>query len=77
MVTGRGHMDVNRISGYIPGKIVFFLMQVWGAVWDARVCEGVGGGGAHRAVNRISGYIPGKIVFFLIQVWGARVCVCR
>lgn len=28
MVTGRGHMDVNRISGYIPGKIVFFLMQV-------------------------------------------------
>jgi hypothetical protein len=26
-VTGRGHMDVNRISGYIPGKIVFFLMQ--------------------------------------------------
>ena len=27
-VTGRGHMDVNRISGYIPGKIVFFLMQV-------------------------------------------------
>jgi hypothetical protein len=30
-VTGRGHMDVNRISGYIPGKIVFFLMQVgWG-----------------------------------------------
>ena len=27
MVTGRGHMDINRISGYIPGKIVFFLMQ--------------------------------------------------
>lgn len=26
-VTGRGHMDINRISGYIPGKIVFFLMQ--------------------------------------------------
>ena len=23
-----GYMDVNRISGYIPGKIVFFLMQV-------------------------------------------------
>ena len=21
-------MDVNRISGYIPGKMVFFLMQV-------------------------------------------------
>jgi hypothetical protein len=20
-------MDVNRISGYIPGKMVFFLMQ--------------------------------------------------
>jgi 6-phosphofructo-2-kinase/fructose-2,6-biphosphatase len=28
-VTGKGYMDVNRISGYIPGKIVFFLMQVW------------------------------------------------
>lgn len=28
MVTGRGHMDVNRISGYIPGKMVFFLMQI-------------------------------------------------
>ncbi len=27
MVTGRGYMDINRISGYIPGKIVFFLMQ--------------------------------------------------
>ena len=26
-VTGRGYMDVNRISGYIPGKMVFFLMQ--------------------------------------------------
>ena len=21
-------MDVNRISGYLPGKMVFFLMQV-------------------------------------------------
>ena len=29
-VTGRGHMDINRISGYIPGKLVFFLMQVRG-----------------------------------------------
>lgn len=28
MVTGKGHIDVNRISGYIPGKIVFFLMQI-------------------------------------------------
>ncbi|KAK9817958.1 hypothetical protein WJX72_004907 [[Myrmecia] bisecta] len=28
MVTGRGYLDVNRISGYIPGKMVFFLMQV-------------------------------------------------
>lgn len=26
--TGRGYMDVNRISGYLPGKMVFFLMQV-------------------------------------------------
>lgn len=38
-VTGRGHMDVNRISGYLPGKIVFFLMQVgngcqvWAGGW--------------------------------------------
>eukprot|EP00955_Chlamydomonas_euryale_P040393 351675-Chlamydomonas_euryale.AAC.6 len=24
-------MDVNRISGYIPGKLVFYLMQVRGA----------------------------------------------
>ncbi|KAG1677472.1 hypothetical protein FOA52_001928 [Chlamydomonas sp. UWO 241] len=28
MVTGRGYLDINRISGYIPGKLVFFLMQV-------------------------------------------------
>ena len=28
MVTGRGYMDINRISGYIPGKLVQFLMQV-------------------------------------------------
>ncbi|KAL3144542.1 hypothetical protein ABBQ32_004273 [Trebouxia sp. C0010 RCD-2024] len=28
MVTGKGYMDVNRISGYIPGKMVFFLMQI-------------------------------------------------
>ncbi|GLI68462.1 hypothetical protein VaNZ11_012887 [Volvox africanus] len=28
MVTGRGYMDINRISGYLPGKIVFFLMQI-------------------------------------------------
>lgn len=27
---GRGYMDVNRISGYLPGKMVFFLMQVSG-----------------------------------------------
>jgi 6-phosphofructo-2-kinase len=27
IITGRGHIDINRISGYIPGKIVFFLMQ--------------------------------------------------
>ncbi|RMZ52666.1 hypothetical protein APUTEX25_000785, partial [Auxenochlorella protothecoides] len=33
MVTGKGYMDVNRISGYIPGKMVFFLMQV---------CKGLG-----------------------------------
>eukprot|EP00775_Hariotina_reticulata_P010180 gene10180-10340_t len=28
MVTGRGHLDINRISGYLPGKIVGFLLQV-------------------------------------------------
>ena len=32
MRTGRGYMDVNRISGYLPGKMVFFLMQVRAAV---------------------------------------------
>ena len=26
-------MDVNRISGYLPGKMVFFLMQVGGLWW--------------------------------------------
>jgi 6-phosphofructo-2-kinase/fructose-2,6-biphosphatase len=26
--TGRGYLDINRISGYIPGKLVFYLMQV-------------------------------------------------
>jgi len=36
MVTGRGHMDVNRISGYIPGKMVFFLMQVCKALGRQR-----------------------------------------
>ena len=24
-------MDINRISGYLPGKLVFFLMQVGGS----------------------------------------------
>lgn len=33
-VTGKGYMDVNRISGYIPGKMVFFLMQVLGFGFD-------------------------------------------
>jgi 6-phosphofructo-2-kinase / fructose-2,6-biphosphatase 3 len=36
MVTGRGHMDVNRISGYIPGKMVFFLMQICKALGRSR-----------------------------------------
>ena len=31
-VTGRGYMDVNRISGYIPGKMVFYLMQASSAL---------------------------------------------
>lgn len=29
-LAGRGYMDVNRISGYLPGKMVFFLMQASG-----------------------------------------------
>jgi 6-phosphofructo-2-kinase/fructose-2,6-biphosphatase len=36
MVTGRGHMDVNRISGYIPGKMVFYLMQICKALGRSR-----------------------------------------
>ncbi|KAI8473607.1 MAG: 6-phosphofructo-2-kinase-domain-containing protein [Monoraphidium minutum] len=28
MTTGAGHIDLNRISGYIPGKIVCYLMNV-------------------------------------------------
>ena len=39
IVTGRGYMDINRISGYIPGKIVFFLMQ---ARPPPLVCAGPG-----------------------------------
>lgn len=42
-VTGRGHIDINRISGYLPGKIVFFLMQV-GVWWVAGRGGGWGGG---------------------------------
>jgi hypothetical protein len=44
MVTGRGYMDINRISGYIPGKIVFFLMQVVHFVrvcLDANLCKNI------------------------------------
>lgn len=29
--TGVGHIDLNRISGYIPGKMVVLLMNVRGA----------------------------------------------
>ena len=39
MVTGRGWMDVNRISGYIPGKIVFFLMQICKVRMQPNVCS--------------------------------------
>jgi hypothetical protein len=28
--TGAGHIDLNRISGYLPGKIVVLLMNVGG-----------------------------------------------
>ena len=37
IITGRGHIDINRISGYIPGKIVFFLMQARALGTVARV----------------------------------------
>ncbi|KDD72310.1 6-phosphofructo-2-kinase, partial [Helicosporidium sp. ATCC 50920] len=36
MVTGRGHMDVNRISGYLPGKMVMYLMQICRALGQRR-----------------------------------------
>eukprot|EP00200_Dunaliella_tertiolecta_P015444 CAMPEP_0202422814 /NCGR_PEP_ID=MMETSP1128-20130828/51054_1 /ASSEMBLY_ACC=CAM_ASM_000463 /TAXON_ID=3047 /ORGANISM="Dunaliella tertiolecta, Strain CCMP1320" /LENGTH=624 /DNA_ID=CAMNT_0049030891 /DNA_START=25 /DNA_END=1900 /DNA_ORIENTATION=- len=36
MITGRAHLDINRISGYIPGKMVFYLMQVCKAGGTAR-----------------------------------------
>ena len=46
-VTGCGHIDINRISGYLPGKIVFYLMQVRqlqrffpGRRWTSRVNTG-------------------------------------
>jgi hypothetical protein len=42
-------MDVNRISGYIPGKIVFFLMQV-GSWLDVRACRQAEGGGGEDEV---------------------------
>ena len=47
MVTGRGYMDINRISGYLPGKIVFFLMQARppAAMWDPQ---------SHAACLRVS-----------------------
>ncbi|KAG2447462.1 hypothetical protein HYH02_007783 [Chlamydomonas schloesseri] len=46
MVTGRGYMDINRISGYLPGKIVFFLMQVRSSACAfASVFRATGGAG--------------------------------
>ncbi len=51
MVTGRGYMDVNRISGYIPGKIVFFLMQVRVACWQGPGAEGV---------KELAGWLAGR-----------------
>ena len=38
MVTGRGHLDINRISGYIPGKIIFYLLQVGAGQGEGCVC---------------------------------------
>lgn len=37
-VTGRGHIDINRISGYLSGKIVFYLMQVEGVCFSLCLC---------------------------------------
>ena len=38
MTSGLGHMDVNRISGYLPGKLVFHLMQV-GWKWRMKILK--------------------------------------
>ena len=53
-VTGRGYMDVNRISGYIPGKIVFFLMQVKGEEGGSLVDKGGRRGGKEGAEGDVS-----------------------
>ncbi|KAG2451906.1 hypothetical protein HYH02_003681 [Chlamydomonas schloesseri] len=57
MVTGRGHMDVNRISGYLPGKIVFFLMQVCkaGMAQARRIWLTRHGQSEYNLVERIGG----------------------
>lgn len=46
IITGRGYLDINRISGYIPGKLVSFLMQACSAglkftrkIWLTRPAE--------------------------------------
>ncbi|GLI69499.1 hypothetical protein VaNZ11_014133 [Volvox africanus] len=60
MVTGRGHMDVNRISGYLPGKIVFFLMQVCkaGMAQARRIWLTRHGQSEYNLTHRIGGNSP-------------------
>lgn len=57
--SGRGYMDVNRISGYLPGKMVFFLMQAR-STWRGGACGCVlaRGGWACTAVFHVSAGQP-------------------
>ena len=83
MVTGRGYMDINRISGYIPGKLVQFLMQVnlWvGAGLTVGICRIEKlpslnpGHGWHLSSGRLSIGIMTRACFdirFVPQVAGA------
>ncbi|EFJ46141.1 hypothetical protein VOLCADRAFT_105711 [Volvox carteri f. nagariensis] len=90
MVTGRGHMDINRISGYLPGKIVFFLMQICKAgmtsvrkIWLSRHGEseynqkGLIGGNSSLSERgeRYSRALPGALIARLPQEQPVSVAV--
>ncbi|CAG9464718.1 unnamed protein product [Pedinophyceae sp. YPF-701] len=57
MVTGRGQIVINRISGYIPGKIVFFLMQICksGLAKPRKIWLSRHGESEYNAMGRIGG----------------------